>query len=81
MGIEGLEFLDEVESVQAEVNVLLDQGVNKIIALGHSGMVVGEQIAAQVRGVDVVICGHHFLFLYTGMNSLSKLLFVKLESV
>lgn len=42
-------------------------GVNKIIALGHSGFTVDQRIAKKVRGVDVVIGGHSNTFLYTGM--------------
>lgn len=42
-------------------------GVNKIIALGHSGFAVDKMIAKKVRGVDVVIGGHTNTFLYTGM--------------
>lgn len=46
---------------------LIALGVNKIIALGHSGFEVDQKIAKTVRGVDVVIGGHTNTFLYTGM--------------
>ncbi len=46
---------------------LITLGVNKIIALGHSGFKVDQYIAKKVRGVDVVIGGHTNTFLYTGM--------------
>lgn len=59
-------FNDEIESVQAEVAVLESMGINKIIALGHSGITKDMEIAAKVRGVDVVIGGHTDTFLYTG---------------
>lgn len=44
-------------------------GINKIIALGHSGFTVDKKIAKKVRGVDVVIGGHTNTFLYTGRKA------------
>ncbi|KAG8011533.1 Snake venom 5'-nucleotidase [Nibea albiflora] len=61
-----LDFEDEVSSLQLQVDKLQTLGVNKIIALGHSGFTVDQQIAKKVRGVDVVIGGHTNTFLYTG---------------
>ncbi|KAI8513902.1 5'-nucleotidase [Branchiostoma belcheri] len=61
-----LVFLDEVESVQAEVTKLLGQGVNKIIALGHAGYSKDQDVARRVSGVDAVVGGHTNTFLYTG---------------
>lgn len=61
-----LEFEDEVTSLQLQVNKLQTLGVNKIIALGHSGFTVDREIAKKVRGVDVVIGGHTNTFLFTG---------------
>uniref|UniRef100_A0A8B9QHH2 5'-nucleotidase n=1 Tax=Apteryx owenii TaxID=8824 RepID=A0A8B9QHH2_APTOW len=59
-------FEDEVEALQLQVNKLTAMGVNKIIALGHSGFTVDKNIAQKVKGVDVVIGGHTNTFLYTG---------------
>ncbi|NXG36392.1 5NTD nucleotidase, partial [Dromaius novaehollandiae] len=59
-------FEDEVEALQLQVNNLTAMGVNKIIALGHSGFTVDKNIAQKVKGVDVVIGGHTNTFLYTG---------------
>ncbi|XP_010217152.1 PREDICTED: 5'-nucleotidase [Tinamus guttatus] len=59
-------FEDEVEAVQLQVNKLTAMGINKIIALGHSGFAVDKTIAQKVKGVDVVIGGHTNTFLYTG---------------
>lgn len=56
-----------MEALQAQVNKLETMGYNKIIALGHSGFDVDQQIAKRVRGVDVVIGGHTNTFLYTGI--------------
>lgn len=59
-------FEDEVKTLQVEVDKLKTLGINKIIALGHSGFTVDKEIAEKVRGVDVVIGGHTNTFLYTG---------------
>eukprot|EP00075_Anas_platyrhynchos_P021484 XP_027310737.1 5'-nucleotidase [Anas platyrhynchos] len=59
-------FEDEIEALQKQVNKLTAMGVNKIIALGHSGFTVDKDIARKVRGVDVVVGGHTNTFLYTG---------------
>ncbi|XP_056152197.1 snake venom 5'-nucleotidase-like [Lampris incognitus] len=61
-----LKFEDEVQSIQVQVDKLKTLGYNKIIALGHSGFEVDQDIAKRVRGVDVVIGGHTNTFLYTG---------------
>lgn len=53
-------------SLQQQVNKLKTMGVNKIIALGHSGFTVDRDIAKRVGGVDVVIGGHTNTFLFTG---------------
>ncbi|TKS86675.1 5'-nucleotidase [Collichthys lucidus] len=61
-----LKFEDEVATLQVQVDKLETMGYNKIIALGHSGFDVDQDIAKRVRGVDVVIGGHTNTFLYTG---------------
>ncbi|KAM4521807.1 snake venom 5'-nucleotidase-like [Odontesthes bonariensis] len=61
-----LEFEDEVTALQLQVDKLLKLGINKIIALGHSGFTVDQEIAKRVAGVDVVIGGHTNTFLFTG---------------
>lgn len=61
-----LKFEDEVPALQLQVDKLQALGVNKIIALGHSGFTMDQEIAKKVRGVDVVIGGHTNTFLYTG---------------
>ncbi|XP_019621174.1 PREDICTED: 5'-nucleotidase-like [Branchiostoma belcheri] len=68
-----LVFLDEVESVQAEVTKLLGQGVNKIIALGHAGYSKDQDVARRVSGVDAVVGGHTNTFLYTGAPPSSEI--------
>ena len=51
-------FTDPAEAVQAEVDMLTEQGVNKIIVLSHSGYVVDQRVAEATTGVDVIVGGH-----------------------
>ncbi len=51
-------FLDPVAAVQAEVNSLTAEGVNKIIVLSHSSYAVDKRVAAETTGVDVIVGGH-----------------------
>ena len=57
-------FNDEVESVRAEAEIMKRDGVNIIIALGHSGYDVDKKIAKEVAHVSLVIGGHTNTFLY-----------------
>ena len=59
-------FLDEVESIRREVKELKSQGVNILIAVGHSGFEVDKKIAREVEDIDIVIGGHTNTFLYNG---------------
>ena len=47
--------------------MLQHQGVDLIIALGHSGFHVDKVIAGQVEGIDIIVGGHTNTFLYNGM--------------
>jgi len=51
-------FIDPVAAVQAEVDKLTAEGVNKIIVLSHSGYTTDQRIAAETEGVDVIVGGH-----------------------
>ncbi|ARO15110.1 5'-nucleotidase [Ketogulonicigenium robustum] len=51
-------FTDPAESVQAQVDLLTADGVNKIIVLSHSGLNVDMDVAANTTGVDVIVGGH-----------------------
>ncbi len=51
-------FTDPVAAVQAEVDRLTAEGVNKIIVLSHSGYNADMAIAAATTGVDVIVGGH-----------------------
>ena len=56
-------FTPEIESLQADVAALTDEGVTKIIALNHVGVTHDLDIAASVPGLDAVVGGHsHTLF-------------------
>ncbi|VVC26427.1 Hypothetical protein CINCED_3A004777 [Cinara cedri] len=56
----------EKEEIQNEVNYLKSNGVNIIIALGHSGIETDEMIAMEVKDIDVVVGGYSCTFLYKG---------------
>uniref|UniRef100_A0A1I8M8V3 5'-nucleotidase n=1 Tax=Musca domestica TaxID=7370 RepID=A0A1I8M8V3_MUSDO len=57
-------FTDEIEAINREAANLKAQGVNIIIALGHSGYEKDQEIAAKCQDVDLVIGGHTNTFLY-----------------
>ncbi|XP_055954715.1 snake venom 5'-nucleotidase [Patella vulgata] len=61
-----LMFIDEISAVREQVNQLINEGVDIIIALGHAGISTDKRIAEEIDGVDVVIGGHTNTFLYTG---------------
>ena len=50
-------------AVQREVDELTAKGVNKIIVLSHSGYGVDQRVAADTKGVDVIVGGHSNTFL------------------
>jgi 5'-nucleotidase len=51
-------FTDPVPAVQAEVDRLTEEGVNKIVVLSHSGYGVDQRVAEETTGVDVIVGGH-----------------------
>jgi 5'-nucleotidase len=62
-------FTDEVEALRAEVAALQSQGVNIIIAIGHSGYERDLEVARAVPGIDVIVGGHSHFFLYSPTDS------------
>ncbi len=56
-------FSDPVPAVQAEVDKLTGEGVNKIILLSHSGYGVDQRVAQETTGVDVIVGGHSNTYL------------------
>ncbi|XP_041563330.1 protein 5NUC isoform X2 [Drosophila elegans] len=59
-------YKQEVPAINKETKKLRDQGVNIIIALGHSGYEKDKDIAKRCPDVDVVVGGQSHTFLYTG---------------
>ncbi|XP_015191730.1 PREDICTED: protein 5NUC-like [Polistes dominula] len=57
---------DEVPAIREEAKKLKKEGVNILIALGHSGFNVDKKIAKEVEDIDLVIGGHTNTFLYRG---------------
>ncbi len=58
-----VKFLPVVESVQKAVDELTAQGVDIVIMLSHLGYSVDKEVAAQLKGVDVIVGGHSHTFL------------------
>ncbi|XP_014357715.2 uncharacterized protein LOC106710224 [Papilio machaon] len=61
-----VEYIDEIVALRDEVKNLKNEGVNIIIALGHSGYLKDLEIAKAVDGIDLVIGGHSNTFLWNG---------------
>jgi len=60
---------DLVAPVQAAVDALTAEGINKVILLSHIGFVGDQALVPQLKGVDVVVGGHSHTLLsnaYTG---------------
>ena len=51
-------FSDPSKAVQAEVDRLTAEGVDKIVVLSHSGYGVDRRVAESTSGVDVIVGGH-----------------------
>lgn len=49
---------DTIKSIQAEVDKLKSQGINKIILLSHSGQSNDKRIISEVDGIDIIFGGH-----------------------
>jgi len=61
----GLIINDEIEALKKEVEKLHNDGVDIIVALGHSGYVKDVEIAERVPNVDIVVGAHSHDFLFT----------------
>ncbi|GBM67223.1 5'-nucleotidase [Araneus ventricosus] len=53
-----VKFFPEIPAIKKEVERLESYGINKIIALGHSGYYTDLDIAKNVKGVNIVIGGN-----------------------
>lgn len=56
-------FTDPSDAVQAEVDRLTGEGVNKIVVLSHSGYGLDQQIARNTSGIRVIVGGHSYTLL------------------
>ena len=56
--IEPISINETIKRIQAEVDKLKQQGVNKIILLSHSGYGYDKKIAKETDGIDVILGGH-----------------------
>ncbi|CAG0902580.1 unnamed protein product [Cyprideis torosa] len=64
---EGITFECETPAVERTVQELQSQGIDIIIALGHSGFHDYDEILAQsVEGIDLIVGGHSHTFMYNG---------------
>lgn len=52
--------------MRSAVEKLKKDKINKIIAVGHSGIDMDKKVANEVDGIDIVVGGHSNTFLYTG---------------
>lgn len=58
-------FLPEIPALQEEVRRLEEEeGIDKIIALGHAGYYTDLDIAREVKGVDIVMGGDSDIMLF-----------------
>ncbi len=71
--LETTEFLDEVETAQAEIDALTAEGVDKIVLVTHIQLANDLELASMVSGVDVIVGGdsHSLLGNFTplGLNT------------
>ena len=55
---ENVKFLDLKTSVQAAVDALVAQGINKIGLVSHVGYGGEKQLAREIKGLDFIVGGH-----------------------
>ncbi len=53
-----VQFNNIESTVQAAVDELTGQGINKIVAVSHAGFGKDQEVAASVTGLDVIVAGH-----------------------
>uniref|UniRef100_A0A224YBS3 5'-Nucleotidase n=1 Tax=Rhipicephalus zambeziensis TaxID=60191 RepID=A0A224YBS3_9ACAR len=63
-----VEFYDEKVSFRNEVDYLVSQNVNIIIAITHSGFEREVGIVENITEIDILVGGHTNTFLYTGKD-------------
>ncbi len=65
---ENVKMLDVMNSIQASVDALKGQGINKIFLVSHLGYTLEQEVAAKVSGLDVIVGGHSHTLLGTFDN-------------
>lgn len=63
-----VEYIEEVIAIRYEAARLKKEGVEILIALGHSGFTKDLEIAKKVEDIDLVIGGHTNTFLWNGTS-------------
>ncbi|EDW01383.1 GH21407 [Drosophila grimshawi] len=66
VALNDVEFYQEIPMINGEAKKLTKRGVKIIIALGHSGYQMDQEIALRCKDVDLVVGGHSHTFLFTG---------------
>ncbi|XP_026495888.2 uncharacterized protein LOC113400519 [Vanessa tameamea] len=61
-----VEYIEEIIAIREEVKKLKNEGIEILIALGHSGFLKDLEIAKKVEDIDLVIGGHTNTFLWNG---------------
>ncbi|KAM7307456.1 protein 5NUC [Ixodes scapularis] len=61
-----IKILDEIQSIQKEVQNLKQEQVKFYVVISHVGFELDKKIAAEVEEIDLVVGGHTNTFLYTG---------------
>lgn len=59
-----VEYIEEIIAIHEEVKKLKNEGIQILIALGHSGFIKDLEIAKKVDDIDLVIGGHTNTFLW-----------------
>lgn len=57
-GVDALNTEETIKVVQAEVNKLKAQGINRIILVSHIGLDLDKDIAQKTDGIDIILGGH-----------------------
>ena len=65
-------FVSEIAALRTEARRLKGEGVDILIAVGHSGFSEDTEIAREVEGLDVVVGGHTNTLLWNGENPLGE---------
>jgi 5'-nucleotidase/UDP-sugar diphosphatase len=66
---EGISVKADVEAVASEqVKSLRSQGADLIVAISHMGVVMDEDLARNVSGIDLIVGGHDHIYVNTSIN-------------